>query len=222
MKNLDEYIFERDIPSASCQFDLAPELQPPVRPTRSKPGSRRLLVGLFVVYLVLLCWIILWRLEVPYVGSGSQRALKLVPFVATSAYGASAASEIIANLLLFVPFGLYLGTLRPDWQWWRIIGISAGVSLSLEVAQYVFALGSTDTTDIIVNTAGALVGFGLITVVRSRLGTRTHRTVVRYCIAGTLIAVLGCVLFFLSPIRYGGPDVASPNMGEPPSQGRER
>ncbi|WIY82923.1 hypothetical protein QQ658_00740 [Propionimicrobium sp. PCR01-08-3] len=62
----------------------------------------------------------------------------------------------------------------------------------------------------------------ITTVVGSRLGDRTPGIITRFCVAGTLIALLGCVLFFLSPIRYGGPDAAPPNMGEPPSQGRER
>src|SRR5205085_2385497 len=50
---------------------------------RSRERGRRLLIGLFVVYLVLLGWMVLWKFETPWVGAAAllPRPLKLVPFV---------------------------------------------------------------------------------------------------------------------------------------------
>jgi hypothetical protein len=49
----------------------------------SRVGGRALLVVLFVVYLVLLAWLVLWKLEVPYVGAGALRVIKLGIFIAS-------------------------------------------------------------------------------------------------------------------------------------------
>ena len=125
---------------------------------RALPQAR--LVALFVVYLVLLTWAVLWKLEVPWVGEAGWRIVKLVPFVATSGAGASTPFDVVANLALFVPLGLYLGLLVPSWRWWKVACAAAAASLGLEVAQYVLAVGSSDLTDVVVNTAGALVGLG--------------------------------------------------------------
>ena len=124
------------------------------------------------VYLVLLAWVVLWKLEVPWVGEAGERIVKLVPFVATGDAGASTPFEVVANLALFVPFGVYLGLLAPSWPWWKVAGTVAAVSLALEVAQYVLAVGSSDLTDVVVNTAGGVVGLGLVALARRRFGAR--------------------------------------------------
>ncbi|MET1016930.1 MAG: VanZ family protein, partial [Leifsonia flava] len=117
-----------------------------------RQGNPATLVVLFGIYLSLLVWIVLWKLDVPWVG-GVQRVIKVVPFAATSGNGASAPFEVAMNLVLFVPFGVYLGLLAPRWSWWRAGGTVAGASLALEVTQYVLAVGSTDVTDVLVNAA---------------------------------------------------------------------
>ncbi|HYJ51136.1 MAG TPA: VanZ family protein, partial [Microbacterium sp.] len=81
----------------------------------SEPGARALLVVPFVAYLVLLVWIVLWKLEIPWIGEAAliPRPIKLVPFLPSADADASAPIEVVINLLLFVPFGLYLGLLAP-------------------------------------------------------------------------------------------------------------
>ena len=127
-----------------------------------------LLVVLFVVYLVLLAWTVVWKLDVPYVGAAAllPRPIKLIPFVPSAEAGASAPLEIVANIVLFVPFGLYLGLLAPTWQWWKSAGVFVGASLVLETTQHLLSTGSFDTTDVIVNTAGGLAGVGLLALAR--------------------------------------------------------
>ena len=51
----------------------------------------------------------------------------------------------------------------------------AGASLGLEVAQYVLAVGSSDITDVVVNTAGGLAGIGLLALARRRLRATDRR-----------------------------------------------
>ncbi len=166
--------------------------------TRS-PATRRL-VALFVVYLVLLGWVVLWKLEVPWVGQ--QRVVKLVPFAATAEAGPSTSLDVWANLLLFIPFGLYLGLLAPSWSWWRSAAVMASASLGLEVTQYVLGVGSTDATDVLVNTVGGLVGLGLVALARGGRPARTGGAVVVVCTVGTALALLVTVLYLSSPVTY--------------------
>ena len=168
----------------------------------SRAGGRGLLFALFVTYLVLLTWVVLWKLQMPYVGEGALRHIKLVPFVPTAEDGASDPLEVIANVVLFVPFGLYLGLLAPSWPWWKLAGVVAGSSLVLEVTQWVLSVGSCDITDLVVNTAGGLAGLGLLVLARLRLRDRTGTVMTRVCSIGTVIFLLAAGIFIASPVHY--------------------
>ncbi|MEU2198484.1 VanZ family protein [Isoptericola sp. NPDC019482] len=170
------------------------------------PAARpRLLPLLFTVYLALLAWTVLWKLDVPRVGEAGERVVKLVPFVASAHAGASEPVELVLNLVLFLPFGVYLGLLVPSWPWWRAAGTLAGASALLEVAQYVLAVGSSDVTDVVVNTAGGLAGLGVVVLARRSLRAWTAAVVTRWCAAGTALALLAAGLFVASPVRLTGP-----------------
>ena len=119
--------------------------------------EQRLLIVLFAIYLVLLAWTVVWKLDVPYVGAAAllPRPIKLIPFLATGEAGASAPLELVANVILFVPFGIYLGLLTPTWQPWKWASVFVVASLFLETTQHLLSTGSFDTTDIIMNTVGA-------------------------------------------------------------------
>jgi glycopeptide antibiotics resistance protein len=167
--------------------------------TRARSLTRGHLAALFVVYLTLLGWTVLWKLDVPWVGG--ERMVKLVPFVAADGAGASAPLEVVVNLLLFVPFGVYLGLLAPARRWWVHAGVVAGASLALEVAQYVLAVGRSDSTDVVVNTAGGLLGLGLVAVARRRPRAGAARAMTRVCSVGTVLALAVAGLYVLSPTR---------------------
>ena len=72
----------------------------------AKVPTKLAVVVLFTVYLVLLAWIVLWKLGVPWAG-GISRVIKLVPFVPSGDEGASAPFEVVANFALFIPLGVY-------------------------------------------------------------------------------------------------------------------
>ncbi len=167
--------------------------------TRTRSLTRGHLATLFAVYLALLGWTVLWKLDVPWVGG--ERMVKVVPFVATGGAGASAPLEVVVNLLLFVPFGVYLGLLAPARPWWALAGVVAGASLALEVAQYVLAVGRSDSTDVVVNTAGGLIGLGVVALARSRSRAGTARPMARACSVGTALALVVAGLNLVSPTR---------------------
>jgi glycopeptide antibiotics resistance protein len=121
--------------------------------------TRRVLTGLFVVYVGLLVWLVMWKLHVPFIGRDDMREIKLVPFLRGGGYGANSPIETLGNLVVFLPFGMFLSALAPGWRWWRAAAAAAALSLAFEIAQYVTAAGSSDVTDVVMNTAGALAGF---------------------------------------------------------------
>ncbi|KGN37562.1 VanZ family protein [Knoellia subterranea] len=176
------------------------------------PRRRRLLVATFAVHLALLTWIVLWKLEVPHVGSGG-RHLKLVPFVAGDGYAASAPREVLANVALFVPFGLWVAALTRR-RWWLGLAGAALMSAGLEVAQWVLAVGSTDISDVIANSGGAVVGLLLARICLLGFGPRRGRmALARLSVVGTGIALVGCGLFVAGPVHYGPPDVRCDSAG---------
>lgn len=177
-------------------------LDEPLTLSPADANRRGWLIALFVTYLVMLVWIVLWKLELPYVGEGELRHIKLVPFAPTTEDGASEPFEVVANVALFVPFGLYLGLLVPSWPWWKLTSVVAGSSLALEVTQWVLSIGSCDITDLIVNTAGGLAGLGLLISARRRLQDRTGVVMLRVCSIVTVLFLLAAGTFIASPVHY--------------------
>lgn len=174
-------------------------------PDTSGIGSpRRLLPALFVVYLVLLVWLTLWKFELPYAGAAAvtARPIKLIPFVATDENGASAPWEVLANLLLFLPFGIHLRLLAPSWRLWSTTALFAVASLLIELSEYVLSVGSFDTTDIIVNTVGGLAGVAVVALARRGLGGRTRLVLTRILAVATALGLLAIAVYLASPIRH--------------------
>lgn len=168
-------------------------------------GGRALLILPFLAYLVVLAWIVLWKLEVPWIGEAAllPRPIKLVPFLPSAEADASAPVEVLINFVLFVPFGLYPGLLAPAWRWWKVAGMLVGASAVLETTQHLLSIGSFDITDVIVNALGGLAGLGLLALARRRLQGRTAAVMTRVCLIGTVLAVVAVAIFVASPLNYG-------------------
>ena len=187
---------------------------------QASSGDRRVSLGaLFVVYLLLLAWLVLWKFEIPWVGGGALRRIKLVPFVSSAGAGASTPREAVANIVLFLPFGMYLGLLAPTWGWWRAAGVVASASAVIEMTQYALAIGSSDITDVITNTAGGVAGIGLSVLIRRKLQARTVAVMTRTCLILTVMALLLTGIFLESGLRYGpraGGSTPAPGRGGDP------
>ncbi len=169
---------------------------------RAARTSRGMLAALFVVYLAVLAWLVLWKLHEPFVGTEGMRSLKLTPFVAAEGFGASRPPEVAGNVVVFVPFGLYLGLLAPRWSWLRVAAATGLTSLVFEIAQYVLAVGSTDASDVIANSAGGILGVALAALVRGR--PRSVATTARALAVGTLVMLASVALVVAGAPRLPG------------------
>ena len=92
-------------------------------------------------------------------GLDTIRSVNLIPFYYENEIGGNFhLKEVLENVAIFVPFGIYLGMLKygKDFKIRCVILFLA--SLILEVLQYVLAVGKTDITDVITNTCGGILG----------------------------------------------------------------
>ncbi len=102
--------------------------------------TQRTTLILSVIYLILLTWIILlkkpnfllptWGTSVPSTSFPSGAS------VVTN--GAINPDEIFNNLIVFIPVGLYLSMLKPEWSFVQKVLPILGLSLFYEVVQYLF------------------------------------------------------------------------------------
>jgi glycopeptide antibiotics resistance protein len=69
--------------------------------------------------------------------------------------------NILGNIILFIPFPFIAIHVFRMTGVFAILGIAFLLSLGIEVAQYYTGLGVADVDDIILNTAGAAIGFYL-------------------------------------------------------------
>ncbi|MNE81189.1 VanZ like family protein [compost metagenome] len=71
--------------------------------------------------------------------------------------------NFIGNIALFLPFGLFVAFLSPNrsLSWSGLVLRAFGLSALLECAQGLFSIGTFDVDDLILNTFGGMLGYGL-------------------------------------------------------------
>ncbi len=129
-----------------------------------------------VAGLLLALWLIggLWvTLQPAHPLPGQVVDDNLVPFHTLAIYWRNLDSEfwlrnLFGNLFLLLPLGLLgpiaLPVLR---RWWLVLPLALLISVSIELAQFRIPDRSADIDDVIVNVAGALLGYVLYRIVRS-------------------------------------------------------
>lgn len=159
--------------------------------------SKTLTGILAAIYLILLTWIILLKMQFSFSDLPHIRNINLIPFHASVIVnGTIDFNEIINNFLVFLPVGLYTCMLKPHWNLFRKIAPAFFLSLLYEVLQYLFAIGATDITDLISNTLGGCAGVLLFVPLAKILKGRTVRilNIAAAVCTVLLIAFLGLIL----------------------------
>lgn len=121
--------------------------------------SKKITLALMLFYLLALIWVIVFKMEFSIKDFPQIRNINLIPFSQPAIVnGKTDISEIILNVVAFIPYGLFLHTLMDKKPILRKILIIFATSFTFELIQYIFAIGASDITDIISNTLGGIVG----------------------------------------------------------------
>jgi len=153
--------------------------------------TKTFLIILLAVYSAALTWIILFKMAVRLedVGFGTVRAWNMIPF-RYSEETSFHLTEVLENVIAFVPLGVYLGMLKTGA--WKAILIGAAASVTLEVLQFALGIGAADITDVITNTAGTAIGVGIYLLLTHIFKNREKldKTLVIVCGAATVVIII--------------------------------
>ena len=101
-------------------------------------------------------------------GSPIVRSFNPVPFKTIGAYLSSynlfniaVVHNVLWNILVFVPYGLYVQIIRKQGKLWKGMAVIAGTSLLIELIQFAAGAGVCDVDDLLLNFIGGLLGIGL-------------------------------------------------------------
>jgi glycopeptide antibiotics resistance protein len=147
--------------------------------------------GLLALYFVILLWLVLFKLRVNIssVFNYHHRSLNLIPFAAPAKVnGEIGYGEMIYNCIFFIPFGLLLGVNFKKIRFLQKLSFIMVFSVTVEIIQFIFAIGATDITDVITNTLGGLIGLALYALCNKYINSEKLDRVIN---------IIGAVLFVL-------------------------
>lgn len=127
-------------------------------------NSKKMGQVLFIGYVIILIWILLFKFSMSLNDlvlqfNNQSRNINLIPFKDSVILNQRIdLSEIINNIIIFIPFGGLLGIIDKKSSSLKKIIIILLFSLVIEFSQFIFGLGATDITDIITNTLGGIAG----------------------------------------------------------------
>ena len=154
---------------------------------------------IFVLYILLLIWIILFKTassfsEIPWFTG--IRNINLIPFYYENNVGLLHIREVVMNILIFIPLGIYLKMLNVSGK--KIFLYGCILSLTFELLQFVLAMGASDITDIISNTLGTVVGIFIYVLLRKLFTDKSKMDRIINVVALVLLilfSVLALLLF---------------------------
>lgn len=169
-------------------------------------GANKLTTALLLVYLAALGWILLLKLGVRFSYMNTRR-VSLIPFREYLVYhGRMDKSQILLNVLVFVPLGIYISILFSHRSFGTRLLCCFLISLGVESLQYALAVGAFDSTDIITNTLGGAIGLLVFRVMKGALGShaKAQKLFNTLAVIGTALVLLLLLLLKMNmlPVRY--------------------
>lgn len=151
--------------------------------------NKKLTVALSVIYLGTLVWIILFKMDFHLFRQ--PRSINLIPFGGSLiTNGQLDISEIIDNILIFVPCGMYSCMLLKGRSFLQRTFPAFAISLALELSQLLLAVGAFDITDLIDNTLGGIIGIGVYALLEKLFQKRTDSIINFLALTGTTLMLL--------------------------------
>ena len=125
---------------------------------------------LFVVYLITLAYLMFFSENYGRTDAGREYQYNLVLFREIKRYliyheqlgMGNVIINLLGNIAAFMPYGFWLPIMnRVCDGWLRILLWSLGFSLGVEVTQLITKTGAFDVDDLMLNTIGGLLGYGI-------------------------------------------------------------
>lgn len=132
------------------------------------PSRMKALKWIFALY----CIVMIWLLFLQRLGSMAPMGrynlvpldtvrlyIRLLQHSESLAQRNSAIANLAGNVVLFIPFGIFL-PLMVSWQrkFLPFVILTTGLLLLVELLQYVTGLGALDVDDMILNFCGVMIG----------------------------------------------------------------
>ena len=139
----------------------------------------------YCVGLLLVAWVALVvATTVIFRETGAERVYNLMPFWSYWDYGKDSYFlemfvENILNVLLFVPVGFLADCGLRGKTLKKVLFLGGGISVFVELLQFIFKKGFCETDDVIHNVLGCLIGYGLSKVIFNieKYENKSYRTV---------------------------------------------
>ncbi len=133
--------------------------------------AKKYAFGLWVYYIIVLIWIVLFKLQFSLADLPHFRNINLIPFAESAVTnGTVDFSEIIGNVMLFIPYGLFLHILLEKKSLFRQFLPIFCTCMLFEIFQFVFAIGGSDITDVFTNSLGGICGIFLAVCLKKGIG----------------------------------------------------
>lgn len=160
---------------------------------------------LFIIYLIALFWILVFKLGVQFSYMGS-RNVNMLPFRETILYGIVDTGQIVSNVIIFVPLGIYTGIIFPTWGFGKNLLFFLSISVMVEALQFILAVGALDITDMITNTSGGIVGWIICKAIEKAFNNRDRAqkfiNIVAALGTGVVLLLLLLLKMDMLPVRY--------------------
>ena len=148
----------------------------------------------FILYLLLLTWIIVFKFRFNLGDLKYIRTINIIPF-ASNGY-INGMKETFINLILFIPLGGYVQFMMRNKNFLKLLIIIL-VSFIFELLQYAFHIGVSDITDIIMNTLGGIIGIFLMFISYNLLSKKINddklQIIIRYLSIFIPILMFSCL-----------------------------
>ena len=165
----------------------------------SKEKKNTLTIVLFMIYVLALIWIILLKLQFSFTEIDRVRSINLIPLQGSVIInGIVSLNEIFDNIIVFIPFGIYINMLKNKWSFIQKVLPIISVSLTFEVLQFIFAIGRTDITDLLGNTLGGIIGIFIYAVLLKIFKNKTIKIINTVALISTVCALAFITLLLIA------------------------
>ncbi len=159
--------------------------------------TQKLTIALFALYILAIVWIIVFKLQFSVNLLPQIRDINLIPYYEENIKDAKVyIQDKVYNMLVFVPYGIYISILRRNRPFVQKIAPIFLTSFAFELIQYIFGIGATDITDLIQNTLGGIIGIGVFYVLQKVFKDKSYIIVNTLAVVATvlMLALIGLLL----------------------------